>query len=184
MRAFSLILVSLIGLIYVNATQNYMMCAQNLLGSLDMLKVMGNHIKDNNPQALQASVMGFAFDLSMLIKSCDIKFDTNFEKQEFNEKECMRNTRAFYSQIKPLMENPQDILFDLSVLDGALSNFGKVLGSCGVGLNDSRNQAVEEMIEKAGDIDMDSLLSLMSQFSNQPSLSVPNLRGQGQKISM
>jgi len=184
MRTFNLVIFAMIGLISVNGAQNYMMCAQNLLSSLDMLKVMGNHIKDSNPQALQVTVMGFAFDLSRLIQSCDLKFDTNFEKQEFNEKECVRNTKAFYAQIQPLMEKPQDILFDLNVLDSALAKFGKVLGSCGVGLNDSRNQAVEEMIEKAGDLDMNSLLSLMSQFSNQPSMTLPNLRGQGQKISI
>jgi len=182
MRVTSLLVIALVSCLYVNAAPNYMMCAQNLLGSLDMLKVMGNHIKDNNAQALQATVMGFAFDLTMLIQNCDIKFDTNFEKQEFNERNCIRYTKAFYEQIKPLMEKPQDVLMDVSLLDKALNNFGRVLGSCGVGLNDSRNKAVEQMIEQAGDLDMNSLLSLLSQLSKNGDAEnsvevIKNLRG-------
>lgn len=174
----SLLVIVMVSCLAVNAVPNYMMCAQNLLGSLDMLKVMGNHIKDNNAQALQATVMGFAFDLTMMMQNCDIKFDTNFEKQEFNERNCIRYTKAFYEQIKPLMDKPQELLMDVTVLDKALNNFGRVLGSCGVGLNDSRNKAVEQMIEQAGDLDMNSLLSLFSQFSKDGNGEViKNLRG-------
>ena len=182
MKTANLLVMILVSCLYVNAVPNYMMCAQNLLGSLDMLKVMGNHIKDNNAQALQATVMGFAFDLTMLIQNCDLKFDVNFEKQEFNERNCIRYTKAFYEQIKPLMDKPQELLMDVSLLDKALNSFGRVLGSCGVGLNDSRNKAVEQLIEQTGDLDMNSLLSLLSQFSKNGGAESPvevinNLRG-------
>jgi len=142
-----------------------MACMQNLISGFDMLKVMSNHFVEDDFEALQASVMGFAYEIAQINKNCDINFSIGQNSgKAFNAHTCLEQTKSFYNLFKPVMNQPQEILNDIKAFKATLEQVGTLLSSCGVGLNDSQNKEIEEMIESKGDVDISSLHSIKNKY--------------------
>jgi len=140
---------------------NYMACVQNLIQGFDMLKLMSQHFSEKDFEALQAVVMGFAYEVNQINTNCDINFSFGSGNGKgFNQHDCLAQTMSFYELLKPIMKQPQEVLTDIKAFSATLSKVGSMLNACGVGLNDSQNKEIEEMIESHGDVDINALHSI------------------------
>jgi len=137
-----------------------MFCVQHLIQGFDMLKLMSHHFSENDFEALQAVVMGFAYEINQINTQCDINFSFGSGSgsgKGFDKHECLQQTMSFYELLKPIMKQPQEVLTDIKAFSSTLSKVGSLLNACGVGLNDSQNKEIEEMIESHGDVDINAL---------------------------
>lgn len=143
---------------------NYMQCLQDVLHSLDVLNLMGEHLSDNNALALQATAMAFAFDLTRVKESCNMEFELTQKTGPVSQEDCIFHTKKFYEHMQPIMNSPQNVLTDTKAFGDALDSFTDVLSTCGVVYDDLKNQKVEELIEENGGLDMVALANLMNQL--------------------
>ena len=148
-----------------SSKKNMMMCAQNLISSLDTLKVLGEHASDENFLALQATVMAFAFNINMLKTYCGIDFDARKGQSHFDQDACIANSQAFYNLISPKLYKPQDVLTDQLIFTKALDSFNAILDTCNVDFDDTRNKIFEQMIEEDGDINLDEIAKVLQGFT-------------------